>query len=63
VGRPATIWANPKLHAALQGNSLMASGNEMKAHNATYEGFINMVKYATPAVALIAVVVVFLISR
>ena len=41
----------------------MASGNDMKAHQATYAGFINLVKFGTPAVALIAALVIFLITR
>jgi len=41
----------------------MASGNDMKAAEATYSGFINMVKISTPIIILIAVVVVALITR
>jgi hypothetical protein len=41
----------------------MASGNDMKAHRASYDSFIGMVKFGTPAVAVIAVVVIFLITR
>ena len=40
----------------------MASGNDMKAANETYAGFINMVKYAAITVAIIAVSVVGLIA-
>ena len=39
----------------------MASGNDMKAANETYEGFIGMVKWGSIAVALIVVLVVGLI--
>ena len=40
----------------------MASGNDMKAAEATYEGFITMLKYGSIAVAVIAAIVVKLIS-
>ena len=40
----------------------MASGNDMKAANETYSGFINMVKYGAIAVAIIAIFVVGLIA-
>ena len=40
----------------------MASGNDMKFHNATYGGFITLVKWSTPIIALIAAVVVVLIA-
>lgn len=40
----------------------MASGNDMQAHKATYEGFIDLIKWSIPAIALIVVLVVFLIS-
>ncbi|MEJ5975433.1 aa3-type cytochrome c oxidase subunit IV [Novosphingobium sp. PS1R-30] len=39
----------------------MASGNDMKAANETYEGFIGMVKWGSIAVALIVILVVGLI--
>ena len=32
-----------------------ADGNDYKAHEATYEGFIKLVKYGTAAVALILI--------
>ena len=32
-----------------------ADGNDYVAHEATYEGFINLVKYGTAAVALILI--------
>ena len=41
----------------------MASGNDMKAHQATYAGFLNLVKFGTPAVVLIVVLVIFLLTR
>jgi hypothetical protein len=40
----------------------MASGNDMKAANETYAGFIGMFKWGGIAVAIIAVFVVALIS-
>ena len=40
----------------------MASGNDMKAANATYGSFINLLKWSVPAIAIIALIVVFLIS-
>ncbi len=39
----------------------MASANDIKAARATYEGFINMIKYAVPVIALIVAFVIFLI--
>jgi len=40
----------------------MASGNDMKAHNSTYDAFIANLKWSVPAVAVITVVVVLLIA-
>ncbi len=40
----------------------MASGNDMKSHGATYGAFITMLKWATPITAIIAFIVVLLIS-
>ena len=40
----------------------MASGNDMKAAEASYSNFITLVKWGTPIVALIALVVVILIA-
>lgn len=40
----------------------MATGNDMKAHGATYEGFIGLVKWSIPVVAIIVVIVVLLIA-
>jgi hypothetical protein len=39
----------------------MASGNDMKAANETYAGFINMIKYGSIACAVITIFVVGLI--
>ena len=40
----------------------MASGNDMKAHGATYEWFTGLLKWAVPIVAIIAFVVVLIIA-
>lgn len=40
----------------------MASGNDMKAAHKSYDNFITMVKWTTPICALIALLVVVLIS-
>jgi hypothetical protein len=40
----------------------MASGHDMKAANETYAGFISMFKYGAIAVAIIAIIVIGLIS-
>ena len=40
----------------------MASGNDMKAHNSTYDAFIGNLKWSVPVIALIAAVVVLLIA-
>lgn len=41
----------------------MASGHDMKAAQATYEGFLTMFKLGTPVVAAIAALVVFLLTH
>lgn len=40
----------------------MASGNDMKAAKATYEGFIGLIKWSVPLTALITAVVIVLIQ-
>ncbi len=40
----------------------MATGNDMNAHSATYEAFLGLLKWSLPLIAIIAVVVVVLIS-
>jgi hypothetical protein len=40
----------------------MASGNDMKAAEQTYEGFISMVKWGSAIVAITAAVVIALIA-
>ncbi|WP_292927468.1 aa3-type cytochrome c oxidase subunit IV [Novosphingobium sp. PASSN1] len=39
-----------------------ASNNNMKAATATYEGFVGMIKVATPVIALIVAFVIYLIA-
>ena len=41
----------------------MASAQDMKAANQTYGSFISVAKWATPLLALVAALVVFLITR
>lgn len=41
----------------------MASGNDMKFHNSTYSGFLSLLKWSAPVIAVIAAGVIFLISR
>ncbi|HNN56472.1 MAG: aa3-type cytochrome c oxidase subunit IV [Novosphingobium sp.] len=41
----------------------MASGNDMKAHQQTYSGFLGLVKWGTILTALVTVFVVYMISR
>jgi hypothetical protein len=40
----------------------MASGNDMKAATQTYGGFINLLKWAVPLLAVITAVVVVVIQ-
>jgi hypothetical protein len=40
----------------------MASGNDMKAAESTYSGFIGLIKWTIPVVAIIVAVVITLIS-
>lgn len=39
----------------------MATGNDMKAHEATYSGFISLFKVGTVATALVVALVVYLL--
>ena len=41
----------------------MATGNDMKAHAGTYGGFITLLKWSVPIIAVIALVVVLLIAE
>lgn len=40
----------------------MASANDMKAANKTYESFLSLIKYAVPPIVLIAAFVIWLIA-
>lgn len=40
----------------------MASGNDMKAANESYGGFINMLKWGSLATGIVALVVVLIIA-
>ncbi len=40
----------------------MASGNDIKAAETTYSGFINLFKWGSVAVAIVAVLVISLIA-
>jgi hypothetical protein len=40
----------------------MASANDMKAAEQTYSGFLTMLKYSTPVIAALALLVVVLIA-
>ena len=40
----------------------MQSGNDMKAHGATYDAFIGLLKWTVPITAIIAFVVVLIIA-
>jgi len=40
----------------------MASGNDMKAHGATYEAFVGLLKWSVPLIAIVAFVIILIIS-
>lgn len=40
----------------------MSAGHDMKSANATYDGFMNMLKYGTVACLIITAIVIALIS-
>jgi hypothetical protein len=40
----------------------MASGNDMKFHNSTYEGFLTLLKWSAPVIILITALVIVLIA-
>lgn len=44
------------------GKNKMASGNDMKAHESTYTGFLGLVKWGSILTALVTVLVVYLIA-
>ena len=41
----------------------MASGNDMKAHASTYDGFITLIKVSIPVLTVIAILVMTLITK
>ncbi|MDE2301071.1 MAG: aa3-type cytochrome c oxidase subunit IV [Sphingomonadales bacterium] len=41
----------------------MASEMDMKAARSTYEGFIGLIKFAAPVIALVVILVLYLITR
>ena len=41
----------------------MASGNDNKAHESTYTGFIGMVKWGVIVTGLVAAFVIFMITK
>lgn len=41
----------------------MASGNDIKAAQTTYESFVGVVKFCTPIIVIIAATVIFLLSH
>ena len=41
----------------------MATGNDIKAHESTYTGFIGLVKYGIIVTGLVAAFVIFMISK
>lgn len=40
----------------------MASGNDMKAANQTYGGFVNLLKWSVPILAVLTAIVVIVIQ-
>ncbi len=57
----ATIEAARNINFSFE-DETMASGNDMKAANETYTGFIGMVKWGAIAVAIVVIFVVGLIA-
>ena len=53
----------PKPQIQKQGLLPMATGNDMKAHESTYSGFIGLVKYGIVAAALATAFVIFMITK
>lgn len=41
----------------------MGSANDYKAHTGTYSGFIGLLKWTVPTIAVIALIVVLLIAE
>ena len=46
-----------------QGLLPMASGNDLKAHESTYTGFVGLVKWSVIATGLVAAFVIFMITK
>ena len=46
----------------IPGNNQMISGNDMKAAEASYGGFLTMLKFGMVAVAIITIIVIALIA-
>ncbi|MCC6941669.1 aa3-type cytochrome c oxidase subunit IV [Novosphingobium sp.] len=40
----------------------MASANDMKAAKATYEGFVNLVKWSTPIICVLVLLIILVIQ-
>jgi len=40
----------------------MASGNDIKAAEKTYSGFVNLIKWSVPVLAVLVLIIVILIS-
>jgi hypothetical protein len=40
----------------------MQSANDMKAHEKTYDGFIGLLKWSVPLVAVLTLLIIFVIS-
>ena len=41
----------------------MATGNDMKAHNGTYGGFITLLKWSVPILAILTLLIVIAIAE
>ncbi|MFN6936626.1 MAG: aa3-type cytochrome c oxidase subunit IV [Tsuneonella sp.] len=41
----------------------MATGNDMKAHNGTYGGFISLLKWSVPILAILTLLIVIAIAE
>lgn len=41
----------------------MATGNDIKAHLGTYDGFITLLKWSVPALALLTLLIMILIAE
>ena len=52
---------SPDTRTTPQGQSTMASGNDIKAAEATYSGFINLLKFGMIGTAIITIIVIALI--